>query len=164
MQLFAGDDYHGKRLVLGTDGATGRGLVTLVRDGSTVISTGTTQSGANHSASGALTDSQFLIGEHFIASFILHRNTMQLLSIGQSLDVDQVAATLGSGVERHPGKTRITRLPDAVGNRDGKTVVLRRFEIRGAGSKSELHLDVDGWPVRLLTTEAGATVKLERID
>lgn len=164
MVLAAGDDYHGAQLVLGADGAEGRGQSESKRDGAELRNKGTLQSGAAIDNSIALGEGVYLTGRQFIASLILYRNRLQLLPIGQALDVEQVAVSATSTLAHVTTKLRFTRLPDVQRERGGKTVTILRYEIRGAGTKSELQLDSEGWPVRYAMTMFDRPLVFDRME
>lgn len=164
MSLFGGDDYKGKHLVLGTDGALGQGRVELRRADGQLQSDGVTTGGAKETGKAAIADGTHLIANRFIASFLVYRNKLQILPIGQTLDVEQVAVELGSRVRREPSKVRFLRLPDTKRTVDDKPVTMRRYELRAVGMKSELVTDADGYPEQFTATMFGQPLKVQRID
>ncbi len=164
MVLAVGEDFHGAQLVLGAEGAEGRGAIMLEREGQMVRSAGTLPSGAKEAGTQPLPSTTFLVGERFLASLLVYRNRLQVLPIGESFDVDQAAAWAGSSVRYTAQKVRFSRIPDVQRIADGKTTTIRRFEIRGPGTLSELHIDGDGYPLRLTTMDHGATATIEKID
>ncbi len=162
MELAAGEDGRGRELVLSTDGADGRGRVELQRKDGKLTASGTLMSGARHQETTTLADGVDLSAERFLASLLLYRNKLQVLTIGQAFSTEYLAAGLGSKVARRGAKVLVTRLADSRRDVEGKTQLVRRFELRSELGIAELELDVEGWPLRYGTEFFGAPLRFER--
>jgi imidazolonepropionase-like amidohydrolase len=149
------------RLVVESDGGSGRGRVTLTRQGGRVHVEGQVLSGVPASLDEDL-PADVLVGvDHFLAGNFLVVPRLSALAVGQSIQLKHKELALGSTVELRDSPLQLTRIADGKLALHGADVAVRRYQLTGGGLFA---VDEKGVPFLLELPVFGDTVRILRVD
>jgi hypothetical protein len=165
MILHAGAADVGDRLLLGSDGAKGRGEIDLMRKDDGVSIIGTTLSGAHLESQASIAQADLLGAGDFLAGKVLLARHLVTLAVGKSISLRSHDVTLGSSARVTETSIEVMRVADETIVSKGKPVAARVYELhRQSGGSPRLWLDEQGWPLAYELPSFGAVVRFERID
>ncbi|MEO7096344.1 MAG: amidohydrolase family protein, partial [Polyangiales bacterium] len=165
LQLSGGASGEGVLLVLASEGAKGRGELTLGREGPSAHVGGTLLSGMAFTKDVPLTEGDLLGPADFLAGKVLLGQRLVALDIGQSVPVRIDDVSLGSSVSVSPTHFDVTRAADEQLLVHGVAMTARVFTLSPEkGPKPRLWLDAQGWPLAYEVPSFGATVRFERLN
>jgi hypothetical protein len=153
---------HGnpQRLVLRSDGAAGRGEITVQRQGRTVTVEGTTLAGWPVQKTFEL-DSTVILGvNHMVVGTVLMAAQLAALAPGATQEVTVAELLLGSTVELEPKTTNVIRVKSAGVEMDFALQQPRgppaRLRLDAQGHVSTFEFDAFGSVVRYARVETGS--------
>ncbi|MGZ3424867.1 MAG: amidohydrolase family protein, partial [Polyangiales bacterium] len=108
MHLFPGEGGHGRRLLLESDGAIGRGRAELLRESTSVHVRGVLLPGTDASLEAPLEAATTVTASSFLASKLVLVPALQKLEVGQSLEASEAELSLGSKLDLPVNRWTIT--------------------------------------------------------
>jgi imidazolonepropionase-like amidohydrolase len=155
----------GSRLLVESDGASGRGRAEVEVSGESARITGKLLSGGDFSVEEKLAGPAFITADQFLAGHLVLVPRLMPMEVGAALHVPQRLLQLGSTVSLREHPLRITRGRDERMISRGKELTARRYELHPVkGPPSVLMIDENGWPLELAIPVYGSTVKLTRVE
>lgn len=167
LHSWPGTEERGQRLVLESDGPTGRGRAEVTRDASGVHLSGVVLPGVEAKLAARLEPTATLEAHGFFASRFVLLPALAKLAVGESIEVHGGEVSLGSTLAMAIKTWTAKRIAEAtLPARPGREpMTVRRFEIaEGNAPPMVLALDARGWPVSYEQDTFGAKLRFERMD
>jgi imidazolonepropionase-like amidohydrolase len=157
MHLWPGKDARGERLLVESEGASGRGHAELTREGASVRGRAVLLPGAEASLDAPLEATATLSAHEFFAPRFMLVPALAKLAVDESFELHEGELSLGSTLAVRMKTLRAKRIADAL--------TTRRFEIAdGKKPPMVLSLDARGWPVLYEQEAFGAKLRFERMN
>ena len=165
LDLFSGAAGDGERLTLESDGAKGRGHITVKREAGRARTSGTLLPGLDVQKDEPLSVGVLLGVEEFLASKVLLGQRLQALSIDQEIEIPTRTLALGSSADLAEDTVRARRAADTTIAQGATSRPARRYDLTPKdGPKSVLWLDQDGYPIAYQIAVYGAPVQFNRVE
>jgi len=161
----AGTNQQWRELTAESDGAQGRGSVTVRREAGSVHVYGTLLSGEAVDVRPALGDHAALGVHRMLAGWFVVARDLEGLAVGGEARVELGALGFGSRASIVDAGGMVKRQDDTVIDVVGAPIVARFYVVTPAeGPPSRLWVDPRGFPVRFELEAFGDTVRYERLD